>query len=111
MHHSDFTSFATVGERFHTAITATYPLNGGTGKRRTRAISRCAESSWLSSNFCSDSDRRGTSRHIPGLCTQRLHWSGGLGLAEPTSSRGVQGAAVKGPRGAFVAKCAPRAFH
>lgn len=28
MHHSDFTSFAMVGERFHTPITATYPLNG-----------------------------------------------------------------------------------
>jgi tetratricopeptide (TPR) repeat protein len=28
MHHSDFTSFAMVAERFHTPITATYPLNG-----------------------------------------------------------------------------------
>jgi dienelactone hydrolase len=28
MHHSDFTSFAMIGERFHTPITATYPLNG-----------------------------------------------------------------------------------
>jgi tetratricopeptide (TPR) repeat protein len=28
MHHSDFTSFAMVGEKFHTPITATYPLNG-----------------------------------------------------------------------------------
>ena len=27
MHHSDFTSFAMVGERFHTPITATYPFN------------------------------------------------------------------------------------
>ena len=28
MHHSDFTSFAMVGELFQTPITATYPLNG-----------------------------------------------------------------------------------
>jgi len=28
MHHSDFTSFAMIGERFHAPITATYPLNG-----------------------------------------------------------------------------------
>ena len=28
MHHSDFTSFAMVGEAFHTPITAKYPLNG-----------------------------------------------------------------------------------
>jgi len=28
MHHSDFTSFAMVGEQFHTPITAKYPLNG-----------------------------------------------------------------------------------
>lgn len=28
MHHSDFTSFAMVGKKFHTPITATYPLNG-----------------------------------------------------------------------------------
>jgi pimeloyl-ACP methyl ester carboxylesterase len=28
MHHSDFTSFAMVGETFHTPITAKYPLNG-----------------------------------------------------------------------------------
>jgi hypothetical protein len=28
MHHSDFSSFAMVGEKYHTPITATYPLNG-----------------------------------------------------------------------------------
>ena len=28
MHHSDFTSFAMVGETFHTPITSKYPLNG-----------------------------------------------------------------------------------
>jgi tetratricopeptide (TPR) repeat protein len=28
MHHSDFTSFAMVGEQFHTPITAKYPLSG-----------------------------------------------------------------------------------
>jgi len=28
MHHSDFTSFAMVAEKFHTPITAKYPLNG-----------------------------------------------------------------------------------
>jgi tetratricopeptide (TPR) repeat protein len=28
MHHSDFTSFAMIGEYFHTPITADYPLNG-----------------------------------------------------------------------------------
>ncbi len=28
MHHSDFTSFAMIGEHFHTPITANYPLNG-----------------------------------------------------------------------------------
>jgi Chlorophyllase enzyme len=28
MHHSDFTSFAEIGEYFHTPITADYPLNG-----------------------------------------------------------------------------------
>jgi len=28
MHHSDFTSFAMIGEHFHTPITAKYPLNG-----------------------------------------------------------------------------------
>jgi pimeloyl-ACP methyl ester carboxylesterase len=28
MHHSDFTSFAMVGEYFHTPITSNYPLNG-----------------------------------------------------------------------------------
>ena len=28
MHHSDFTSFAMIGEQFHTPITAKYPLNG-----------------------------------------------------------------------------------